>query len=166
MKPRLSIRVIERIGWIISATLLLFVISPFAYFGLSEYWRYHTGHAPWCDTQTVSEVVSPSGRWIARVRLVACGALAGGPFIEAVLAPNTAVPFLARSHKVFVREFVDDMPESEQLAVHWIDDHSLELRGAPCKPCQTVAYRQPCDSQCRIINDVSGIAVSLKPAEN
>jgi len=43
----------------------------------------------------------------------------------------------------------------------WKDDHSLELRGAQCEPCQALGYQHPCDSECGVINDVNGITVSL-----
>jgi hypothetical protein len=143
------------------------VIGPFAYFGASAYLKWHHGYGVACTAETLAEAVSPSHRWIARTRLVSCGGVPGDQWVDAVLVPNVAVPFLTRYREVFAREIADGMPDGgDRLAVRWVNDHSLELHGAPCMPCQSVGYHRPCDPECRIINDVSGITVSLKPLQN
>ena len=168
MRLRLPQRMSQRTGWIVVACLaapfVLLFVSPFVYVSLSMYWQWHRGYGFACESETTAETFSPSRQWIAKTRIVSCGGLAGGRWIEAVLVPNAALPFLVQYRRVFVREIgssSDVVPGGDRLSITWKDDHSLELRGALCEPCQSLGYQRPCDSQCGVINDVSGITVSL-----
>lgn len=153
----------------LAAPVVILVISPFAYIGLSMYWRWHQGYGFACESKTIAQAYSPARQWLAKARIVTCSGLAAGQWIEAVLVPNTVVPFLVWHRQVFVRDIASRGETSlgdDRLAVRWVDDHSLELRGVPCTPCQVIGDRDPCDSECRVINDVSGIAVSFKVGAN
>ena len=173
MKVQLPQRMSQRAGWIVvfclAAPFILLFVSPFAYIGLSLYWKWHQGYGLACESETMSEAYSPSRRWIAKSRIVTCSGLADGQWVEAVLVPNAAVPFLARYKRVFVRDITsggEALPGGNRLTIRWIDDHSLELQGAHCLPCQSDDHRQPCDSRCGLLNAESGIAISLRPPQN
>lgn len=168
MKLRLPQRMSQRTGWIIvaclAAPLVLIFMSPFGYIGLSMYWQWHQGYGFACESKTLAEAESPSRQWIAKARIVTCSGLADGQWIEAVLVPNAIVPFLVQYERVFVDDITSrrEAPPGNRLAPHWIDDHSLELRDLPCEPCQEKDSGKPCDSECRMLNDVNGIAVSFQ----
>lgn len=176
MKLRLPQRMSPRTGWIIVACLatpfVLLFVSPFAYVGLSLYWKWHQGYGLACESKTIAENRSPSGHWIAKTRIVTCGGPAGGQWIEAVLVPNAGVPFLVQYKRVFVRDIDNGhlVAGGDRLAMTWKDDHSLELRAVPCVPCRaqpgTAIFPKLCDEECAVTDQVDGISVSLKPAEN
>lgn|SRR5579883_2717172 len=169
MKLRLPERMSPRTGWIVVACLaapfVLLFLTPFAYVGLSLYWQWHQGYGLACESNTLAETYSPSRRWIAKARVVTCSGLADGQWVEAVLVPNAALPFLVQHRRVFVRDITrgELRPGDDRLSVRWIDDHSVELEGTPCSPCQSKDLS--CASRCGIVNEVSGVTISFKPTE-
>ncbi len=165
----------NRLHWIIIACLapivlapfILVFVVPFVSTGVSAYLVWHRGFGLECTSQILAETASPSGRWLARARLVSCGGVPGSQSADVVLVPNVLVPLAVRYTQVFSRDIESGMRQhGDRIAVRWVDDHSLELDGVPCPPCQSEGRHHPCDSECRMLNDVNGIAVSITSVEN
>ena len=152
---------------VVLAAVAATIVGPFIYFGGSMYLMWHRGYGDACDSRTLSEALSPSKQWIARARLISCSGVAGGQSADVVLVPNVLIPLAVRYRLVFNRNIESDTRQrGDRLTVHWIDDHSLELQGAPCPACQSQGHREPCDAECRVVNDVNGIAVSITSVED
>lgn len=163
-------RIASLLAWaglaVVLAVIAVMVVGPFADIGLSRYLIWHRGYGLACESRTLSEALSPSKEWIARARLVSCGGVSGGQSTDVVLIPNAAIPLAVRYTEVFSRDIESGMRQNgDRLTVHWLDDHSLALERVPCAPCQNMDHHQPCDSECRVLTDVSGIAVSVKSVE-
>lgn len=149
------------------AVIVAVVVGPFVYVGASMYLMWHRGYGTACDSRTLSEALSPSKQWIARARLVSCGGPAGGQSAEVVLVPNVRIPLAVRYTNVFFRDIESNTRQrGDRLTVRWVDEHTLELQDAPCPPCQIKDQNQPCDSECKVVNDVSGVTVSVASVEN
>jgi hypothetical protein len=165
---------LNRVGsWMMRGALIIvlivivaMVVGPFIDIGLSAYLIWHRGYGLACDGRILSEALSPAKQWFARVRLVSCGGVPGGQSTEVVLVPNVTIPLAVRYKLVFLRDTGSERRDpSDHLIVRWLDDHSLELQGIPCVPCQSRDYHLPCDSWCGLLYDVSGVTVSLKPIQ-
>jgi hypothetical protein len=144
--------------------IAVMIVGPFVRAGLSVYLVWHRGYGVACAGHVLSEALSPSKRWLAKARLVSCGGVAGGQSVDVVLVPNVAIPLAVRYTEVFSRHIESGMRDrGDHLAVHWLDDHALELEGAPCVPCQSGSYpRRSCDWECRAASEVNGITILLK----
>jgi hypothetical protein len=152
---------------VVLTVILVMVVGPFVDIGSSVYLMWHRGYGTACDSRTLSEALSPSQQWVARARLVSCGGVAGGQSAEVVLVPNVLIPLAVRYTNVFFRDIESGMRQhGDHLTVHWVDDHSLELQGVPCPPCQIKDHHESCDLECKVLSDVSGITVSITSVEN
>jgi len=152
---------------IVIAAVVGMIVGPFIYVGGTVYLRWHRGYGVDCDSRTLSEALSPSKQWVARALLVSCGGVPGSQAAEVILVPNVIFQFAVRYTNVFFRDIEGGMRQhGDHLTVHWVDDHSLELQGAPCPQCQIKDQHERCDSECKVLSDVGGIAVSVTSVEN
>jgi hypothetical protein len=151
---------------------LAVIASPFAYVGLSLYFKWLHGYGFACLAETLTDVPSPSNKWIARTRHVDCSGFAHSYAIEVVLVPNDAIlPFLAPYRRVFVRDpDVQGILGVDRVMTEWTNQDTLELETAPCRPsCYTNDEKRldvfPCDAECWIEENHVDVKVSLRPAE-
>jgi hypothetical protein len=153
-------------------TVLAVIASPVAYIGLSLYFKWLHGYGFACLAETIADVPSPTKRWIARTRHVGCSGLANTYAIEVVLVPNDAIlSFLSPYRRIFVRDpDVQGIPGIDRVATEWINQDTLELRTAPCRPsCYSNDGKRldisPCDAECWIEVNGADVKVSLRPVE-
>jgi hypothetical protein len=152
---------------IVLAPFILVFVVPVVDTGVSAYLIWHRGFGLACTSQILAEAPSPSGRWLARARLVSCGGVPGSQSADVVLVPNVLIPLAVRYTTIFNRNIESNTRQrGDRLTVRWVDDHSLELQGVPCPPCQSQGHHEPCDGGCMVLSHVSGVAVSVTSVEN
>lgn len=182
-KRRLSDRITVWLAWtaIGSATapFILPVVAASIWLAVSIYlelWRGHYGLG--CSTHTISDAISPSGRWTARARRVHCFTISRDPatnqWIQVVLISNDRPRVFARYREVFYRFLGDERPrDGGRIALKWNNDYALEIDTPPCEPaCEEADDRthllvptgiHPCDAECRSETRTVSVSVSIKP---
>jgi hypothetical protein len=185
-KRRLSDRITLWLAWtaIGSATapFVLPIVAVSAWLAISVYlevWRSHYGLG--CSAHTISDVLSPSGRWTARARRVHCFTISRDPatnqWIQVVLISNDRPRVFARYREVFYRFLGDERPrDGGRIALKWTGDYALEIDTPPCEPACERADNgtpllaptgiQPCDAECRNETRAASVRVSVKPPQS
>lgn len=177
----MSDRAVQRIAAgflaVVATALVMAAVIPAGAIALSSYSQWLRGYDVDCEAETISDTVSPSGLWIARVRRTQCLDIGeAGLRLEVALIPANGPRFLARRRMVFSRLYLNAQHERDPVAVKWLAAFTLELQTPPCRPrCDKwdAAARafvptgfQPCEPDCSLTNSVADVTVTLRPPES